>query len=653
MRTIAGVARIISSGDVSFTADSTGALHISKYFGSTFDGNLTVTRNMAGITEFFLAGQNQAITGDFNYINKHGGHSSMGTFGGVTLIGGKVNVDYESHVEYAPFGFSRIKNLTGGGIISIKNAGRTIMEMDTLLLESFSIVGVNGPAVSDIDRNFITTSTGFLFEDDPNHQNDVYFSRNTVRGPAVIRMKGEGVFFDTYSGRGENFYGANVTYEVVGEGEIRIGHYFPVHYFGNLTFASVEGINPFNDRIYFRGENNATFLHNGVEEGVLPGFRINKENDARLILSQPLVNTQKIEFFGGYIESSPTYPLIFGLGSSHEGMSDDSHVIGSVHKIGNTAFTFPLGTGSKLFQAAMSAPNDMNAHFSVQFLERNPATDGYDTQSKEEVITRVYHEGYWDIQRLSGENGVELTLGYQVPSGYVNDPSKLLVVHWDGSKWNDLGNGGTTGDNEIGTVSTMSSVNEFSPFTFASIEDANPLPVELISFQIGKESGSTVLNWVTSEEVNSAYFQIERSLNSSNWEVIGEVKAAGTSKYIRGYQYSDSDRIFAELIFYRLKMIDHDGSLTYSEIRSIAGELVGERLVYPNPATDHLKFDLAPEQLVELKIFNVAGIEHPVRTQVGDQGSILDVSQLREGIYILRVTTKSKAIHTLRFIIRR
>lgn len=142
-------------------------------------------------------------------------------------------------------------------------------------------------------------------------------------------------------------------------------------------------------------------------------------------------------------------------------------------------------------------------------------------------------------------------------------------------------------------------------------------------------------------------------LNRSNWEVIGEVKAAGTSKYIRGYQYSDSDRIFAELIFYRLKMIDHDGSLTYSEIRSIAGELVGERLVYPNPATDHLKFDLAPEQLVELKIFNVARIEHPVRTQVGDQGSILDVSQLREGIYILRVTTKSKAIHMLRFIIRR
>src|SRR5690606_41283425 len=108
MRTIAGVARIISSGDVSFTADSTGALHISKYFGSTFDGNLTVTRNMAGITEVFVAGQNQAITGDFNYINKHGGHSSMGTCGGVTLVGGKVNVDYESHVDDATMGFSRL-----------------------------------------------------------------------------------------------------------------------------------------------------------------------------------------------------------------------------------------------------------------------------------------------------------------------------------------------------------------------------------------------------------------------------------------------------------------------------------------------------------------------------------------------------------------
>lgn len=142
-------------------------------------------------------------------------------------------------------------------------------------------------------------------------------------------------------------------------------------------------------------------------------------------------------------------------------------------------------------------------------------------------------------------------------------------------------------------------------------------------------------------------------LNRSNWEVIGEVKAAGNSNQVRGYQFSDSDRIFAELIFYRHKMIDHDGSFTYGEIRNIGGELGGERLFYPNLATNHLKFDLVTDQLEGLKVFNVTGIEHPMGILVGNQGSILDVSYLREGIYILRAKTKSKAIHTFRFFISR
>jgi hypothetical protein len=94
------------------------------------------------------------------------------------------------------------------------------------------------------------------------------------------------------------------------------------------------------------------------------------------------------------------------------------------------------------------------------------------------------------------------------------------------------------------------------------------LPVELITFEGEKVSGNTaLLKWVTATEKNSAYFSIEKSEDGVNFSEIGIVNAQGSSNNIVNYQYNDNH--FNKSFYYRLKMLDLDGSYKYSSVRFI------------------------------------------------------------------------------------
>ena len=68
-----------------------------------------------------------------------------------------------------------------------------------------------------------------------------------------------------------------------------------------------------------------------------------------------------------------------------------------------------------------------------------------------------------------------------------------------------------------------------------------PLPIELISF-IQVESGSVnVLKWITASELNTAYFEVQRSTVSGNWGAIGRLMAAGNSTAQLKYDFTDNN----------------------------------------------------------------------------------------------------------------
>jgi hypothetical protein len=126
--------------------------------------------------------------------------------------------------------------------------------------------------------------------------------------------------------------------------------------------------------------------------------------------------------------------------------------------------------------------------------------------------------------------------------------------------------------------------------TFSAVETVlNPLPVTLISFTGKKSEQVNLLEWKVTAEMLFDRYVIERSTDAKTFVPIGSVKAVADGKSeITGYIYADEHLPVSgpAVMYYRLKMIDLDGSSAFSRIVSISNELavaeVGQ--VYPNPS---------------------------------------------------------------------
>ncbi len=95
----------------------------------------------------------------------------------------------------------------------------------------------------------------------------------------------------------------------------------------------------------------------------------------------------------------------------------------------------------------------------------------------------------------------------------------------------------------------------------------NPLPVALALFTATTNYNNVILNWKTLTENNSYHFIIEKSNDGSLFYSIGKIAAAGTSTAVKNYQFTDVGAWYqSSFIYYRLKMVDKDGSFIYSQV---------------------------------------------------------------------------------------
>lgn len=187
-------------------------------------------------------------------------------------------------------------------------------------------------------------------------------------------------------------------------------------------------------------------------------------------------------------------------------------------------------------------------------------------------------------------------------------------------------------------------------------DEQPPLPVTLVAFTVQNEQGMTQINWETSEEVNSDYFVVERSSDSKNWQEVGRIEGAGNVVGKSMYTFSDNDFRLSSATtwYYRLKMIDMDGSYEYSRIESISvanrNKASFTTSFYPNPVTDRVfvkNESSAAIQLIEL--YDLAG----QRQLAKENTSEIDVQHLREGVYIIAATYDNGQRQSSRIVIKK
>lgn len=123
------------------------------------------------------------------------------------------------------------------------------------------------------------------------------------------------------------------------------------------------------------------------------------------------------------------------------------------------------------------------------------------------------------------------------------------------------------------------------------------LPVKLIEFNASREESAVKLTWKTSEETNSDRFEIQHSIDGQSWNTIAETAAKGESNTAQHYEFVHFAASSGKN-YYRLMIVDNDGSFAFSRIRRFENKTSKKTILYPNPAKRHFKIALANSHII-------------------------------------------------------
>jgi hypothetical protein len=127
-------------------------------------------------------------------------------------------------------------------------------------------------------------------------------------------------------------------------------------------------------------------------------------------------------------------------------------------------------------------------------------------------------------------------------------------------------------------------MNATSYITIGSVSYLTPLPVKLISFTGKVYNCISNLTWSAAEEQSFDHFEVQQSKNGTSFTTAGNVKAGREGVYSFSVEIAGACKQY-----YRLKMVNNDGSYSYSNIISLAGTCDKRQIIVsPNPVGNQL-----------------------------------------------------------------
>jgi hypothetical protein len=168
-------------------------------------------------------------------------------------------------------------------------------------------------------------------------------------------------------------------------------------------------------------------------------------------------------------------------------------------------------------------------------------------------------------------------------------------------------------------VSSFPNIGIIGALNTFNIGNNNPLPIQLASFKVVMLRSSGVsLSWTTVSELNNYGFEVQCSPDGKDFASIAGsfVPGNGTTNHSHAYSYVDANP--AGATSYRLKQIDLDGTVDYSEaVQLTAATNVKEQKAalftlgqnYPNPfnPSTTISYEVAEYSLVNLAVYDILG----------------------------------------------
>lgn len=350
-------------------------------------------------------------------------------------------------------------------------------------------------------------------------------------------------------------------------------------------------------------------------------FQMNTGVGGELNLNVPLYISTSLTMTSGFIRSTASEPvhLTDESATANTGNSNafiDGPMWYTMNSNAGTRSTlnFPIGKDSdwRPVTLAVSHTNTTSYTYEAELSNSSALDLGFSLPPTVNLISQIH---YWTVTRYRSSTmledpsanlrttaGVEpeITL-YFGENDFVYDGADLVVCKNTPAApttWIDIGGtgappyaGGSALSGSVTSTSSPSAFNSFSIFTLGSFSE-NPLPISLLHFDAEWMGSAVAVSWSTASEINSAYFEVERSTDGVQYDPIGRLNAAGNSTALRQYSLLD-DQPLGGYSYYRLKQVDNNGDFSYSAVRTIFHAVESGNDLYPvafpNPFAEELQ----------------------------------------------------------------
>lgn len=385
-------------------------------------------------------------------------------------------------------------------------------------------------------------------------------------------------------------------------------------------------------------------------------------NAAGVTLQRPLTLQKVLTLTSGKLTTTAANLLTLSVTSSTSLGSSSSFVNGPLARdtgTGAATVYFPVGKNTAFRPLTLNiASQGSAATYTAEQVEGNAGQNlapgnGLGTKP----LKRVSFIRSFTLASSNAASNTfgTVTLSFGTDDG-VNDPasSELVgAVSAVSQPWQNLSRSASTGTGTgaggafgAGTLTSATFQAGLTAVAFAlgatndnpTLGQAlNPLPVELTTFTAQRQADNVVtVQWATASEKNSAYFEVQRSLDGVEFTTVATITGQATST--KRMAYTSLDKMApATALYYRLRQFDLDGAMAYSPVASVGSSSLRTRvLLYPNPA--HNNLTVIAESATAYRVINQLGQALLTGPAAADAVTV-PIETLPAGLYFLELQT--------------
>ncbi len=171
---------------------------------------------------------------------------------------------------------------------------------------------------------------------------------------------------------------------------------------------------------------------------------------------------------------------------------------------------------------------------------------------------------------------------------------------------------------------------------------SQPLPLELLVFDVKPFEKNILAHWESQNEISFSGYELQRSTNGKDFSKIAWIGGKGGGIYT----YLDEEILPNTFYYYRLRMLDLNGTEQFSPIRSAKIESVSlaNLKISPNPAKGYFKaeFETSRPGHCTLEIIGPLGqivLRQPFQLNTGSNALMVNTGQFPAGSYLVQITT--------------